>query len=113
MNDPGGILSVAEAVSFEGLPAAYRTPLRRYIREGVLPAPPVRAVLEGKLPVAIALDRGATMDLCKLAEWVEQSAPASCHGSRAQVQLWMVYMRRARGQQLLASLGSWPLQVPS
>lgn len=107
MKDDGGndLLEVAAAVSYERLPATYRAPMRRYLGEGDLPAAPLRAVLEGNLSVAIALDRASTLALCQVAEWLDRETPASCHGNRDQVQLWHIYVRRARGRAMLAAMG--------
>jgi hypothetical protein len=87
------------------VPERYRRALRDYLGRGVLPEGALRAVLEGEL--ALGVHRTAPADVPELIElhrWIETYLPASCHGCRDQVQLWIVYVRRARGRAMLAAM---------
>ena len=100
----GGLLGLVDRLPIDELPARYRAPLRAYVEHGILPAGTLRLLLEGDL--ASAVDRAppaALLDTCAVSRWLREHLPASCHGCRDQVQLWIVYVRRARGRALLAS----------
>lgn len=88
-----------------GAPERYRRGLRDYLGRGILPEGALLAVLEGDL--ASALHRagpGRELETIELSRWVERELPPACHGCRDQVQLWVVYVRRARGRALLAAM---------
>jgi hypothetical protein len=101
------VLGVAGAVPIDSAPARHRAALRAYLAQGVLPEGALQAVLEGDLGAAIQAGErhgqrvSATMALWT---WVQAQLPACCHGNRDQVQLWLVYLRRARGRALLAAM---------
>jgi hypothetical protein len=97
---------VLDHVDLTALPAAYRMPMRCYLGRGDLPEGALRQVLEGNVGAALALVQGdaASLDVCRLSSWVLASLPAACHGSRDQVALFIMYLRRARGRALLATM---------
>jgi hypothetical protein len=100
----GGLLGLVDRLPIDELPARYRAPLRAYLEHGIVPEAPLRMLLEGDLGSAI--DRAppaGLLDVCAVSRWLREHLPASCHGCRDQVQLWIVYVRRARGRALLAS----------
>jgi hypothetical protein len=100
----GGLLGLVDRLPIDELPAGYRAPLRAYIEHGVMPDGPLRMLLEGDLAGAVHRARRASvLDVCAVSRWLAEHLPASCHGCRDQVQLWIVYVRRARGRALLAS----------
>lgn len=86
-------------------PERYQRALRDYLGRGVLPEGALRAVLEGDLVLAIRhAGNGSELETIELHRWVERELPAACHGCRDQVQLWVVFVRRARGRALLAAM---------
>jgi hypothetical protein len=96
--DTGGILTVADRMPIGDLPAGYQRPMRQYLRDGVLPEGELREVLEG------AFRGSGSLDVCLAHRWVQAHLPACAHGNRDQVQLWCVYVRRARGRAMLAAM---------
>lgn len=107
MTPAGGVLAVAGSVPIDTLPAQYREPMRRYLAEGVQPECELRELLEGALGAAIHhVDRrphASLLEAMQAARWIEEHLPPCAHGNRDQVQLWCVYLRRARGRALLAT----------
>jgi len=107
MNIRGGdLLDVVNRVPLPWLPELYREPMRRYLAEGVLPSGPLRQLLEHDVGPAMPASLDPTVMIERLAvyRWVVEYLPASAHGCRDQVQLWVVYVRRARGRALLAAM---------
>jgi hypothetical protein len=108
MNDRGGVLDVAAAMPIDQLPAQYREPMRRYLLDGAQPECELFELLEGALASAMHhAERQAharISDVMRAARWIEEHLPACAHGNRDQVGLWMVYVRRARGRAMLASM---------
>jgi hypothetical protein len=108
MNHRGGVLDVVERVPIAWLPEAYREPMRLYLGQGVLPTGALRQLLEhdvgGAMPAA--LDAPTMLERLAVFRWIGEYLPASACGCRDQVQLWIVYVRRARGRALLATLGA-------
>jgi hypothetical protein len=100
-----GVLDVVHTVPLEWLPEPQRAPMRAYLEHGTLPDPRVVEVLEGK---SLRFEPGMSVpelhELAAVAAWIEAHLPRQCWGSRDQVQLWVVYLRRARGRALLASM---------
>jgi len=98
----GGLLDVAARVPLAWLPERWRPALRAYLEHGEMPPPSVRQLLEGS---GVRLDPSMTVpelhELAAVAAWIEAHLPAQCWGSRDQCQLWIVYLRRARGRALL------------
>lgn len=107
MNDRGGILDVVGRVPLAWLPDAYRDQMRAYLGDGVVPSGPLRALLEHDVGAAMpaSLDAGVMIERLSVYRWIVEYLPASCHGCRDQVQLWVVYLRRARGRAMLAQIG--------
>jgi hypothetical protein len=105
--NPGGVLAVAGSVPIDTLPAQYREGMRRYLVDGVLPECELRELLEGALAAAIhhteRRPHARISETMRAARWIEEHLPACAHGNRDQVQLWVVYVRRARGRALLAT----------
>lgn len=107
MNVRGGdLLEVVNRVPLTWLPEAYREPMRRYLADGVLPGAPLRQLLEHDVGAAMPASADALVMIERLAvfRWINEYLPASAYGCRDQVQLWIVYVRRARGRALLASM---------
>lgn len=98
MSDLGGLLTLADRMPIGELPAAMQAPMRRYLRDGVMPEAQLRQVLEGSFC-------GGSLEVCLAHRWVHAHLPAFAHGNRDQVQLFVVYVRRARGRALLAAMG--------
>jgi hypothetical protein len=90
------------SLDFGPVPERYRQAMRDYLGQGVLPGEPLRLLLEGDVG-AISRFRDDLPGLADLADWMDAALPAACWGSRDQVQLWVVYVRRARGRALLAT----------
>lgn len=107
MTPAGGVLAVAGSVPLDTLPAQYREPMRRYLAEGVLPECELWELLEGALGAAIhkteRQPHARVSDTMRACRWIEEHLPACARGNRDQVQLWCVYVRRARGRALLAT----------
>lgn len=108
MTPAGGVLAVAGSVPIDTLPAQYREPMRQYLAHGVLPDCELRELLEGALSAAIHTaervpGRATCSDVLLASRWIDQHLPACAHGHRDQVGLWAVYVRRARGRELLAT----------
>lgn len=103
--DQGGLLGLADRLPIGELPAAFRMPMRCYLGRGDLADGALRRVLEGDVGAALAMvDAAALMAVCRLSTWVLTHLPAYAHGGRDQVQLFIVYVRRARGRALLAAM---------
>ncbi len=101
----GGVLSVVDRVPLAWLPAQYRQAMRDYLGQGILPEAHVQQLLEGN--VSAVLGFAADLPgLLELVTWVQRWLPPQAWGSRDQVQLWVVYVRRARGRALLAGMGA-------
>lgn len=102
----GGVLDVVDHVPLPWLPELFREPMRRYLADGVLPGAPLRQLLEHDVAAALPATLDAPAMLVRLAafRWINEHLPASCYGCRDQVNLWIVYVRRARGRALLASM---------
>jgi hypothetical protein len=100
-----GVLDVVHTVRLDWLPERWRATMRAYLEHGALPEPRIVEVLEGK---SLRFDPGMSVaelhELAAVAAWIEAHLPRQCWGSRDQVQLWIVYLRRARGRALLASM---------
>lgn len=100
----GAILEVAERVALDRLPERFRGPMRAYLEQGELSDPELRMLLEKD--VGSAWQAQAIGDLLELGQtmaWIDDELPDECWGNRDQVQLWIVFVRRARGRALLAS----------
>jgi hypothetical protein len=93
----------ADTAELGALPERYRAEMRGYLGRGVLPAAPLRRLLEGD-PLAVRLFADDLPGFAALVEWIASMLPAACWGSEAQVGLWTLYVRRARGRALLASM---------
>jgi hypothetical protein len=105
MMNQGGLLALADRLPIGELPVEYQAPMRRYVVLGVEPTGALLAMLEGGLSAALArMPPESMLGACLAARWVEQHLPAYAHGSRDQVQLFLVYVRRARGRMLLAAM---------
>lgn len=108
--DVARYLSVAgdvDTAELGAVPERYRRALRDYLGRGVLPETGLRSLLEGD-PLAVRFFRGDLSGFAELAEWIRSMLPAACWGSEAQVQLWVIYVRRARGRALLAAMEGSP-----
>lgn len=104
--DVGRYLAVAgdaDTADLGPLPERYQRAMRDYLGRGILPEAPLRRLLEGDA-TAVRLFKEDLPGFAALAEWVASMLPAACWGSESQVQLWVVYVRRARGRALLASM---------
>lgn len=98
----GGVLSVVDRVPLAWLPAQYQKPMRDYLGQGILPEPHVQQLLEGSISAVLGFGHDL-FGLLELATWVQRWLPPEAWGSRDQVQLWVVYVRRARGRALLST----------
>ena len=98
-------MEVVERMPLDHLPERYREPMRDYLGQGVLPEAPLRLLLEGNV-AAIPLFRDDRAGLFAVADWLAEHLTACSWGSRDQVQLWCVYVRRARGRAMLALMES-------
>lgn len=104
----GGVLEVVERMPLDRLPHRYRDAMRRYLGEGVLPESELRLLLEGDPAAAghrAAPRRGGgrLSEIWLAQRWLDEHLPPCCWGNRDQVQLWIVYVRRARGRAMLAA----------
>ena len=100
----GSILEVAGRVPLAWLVAPHRAAMRANLERGVMPERELRSLLEGDLATALRHpDASAVETVLRVSEWIDRHLPACCHGCRDQVQLWVVYVRRARGRVLLAA----------
>lgn len=93
----------ADTAELGALPERYRSEMRNYLGRGILPGAPLRSLLEGD-PLAARLFADDLPGFAALVDWVGSMLPAACWGSESQVGLWIVYVRRARGRALLASM---------
>ncbi len=82
------------AVDFEPVPTRYRQAARDYLRHGVVPAAPLRLLLEGDIACVPAF-KGDLPGLVALTEWVRE-LPASCWGNPDQVQCWAAHVSTRR-----------------
>jgi hypothetical protein len=106
VSSEGGLFGVVEKAPIAWLPERYRAPMRAYLGQGVAPAAPLRQLLEhdvaGAMPAS--LDGAAMLERLQVFRWINDHLPAACYGCRDQVNLWIVYVRRARGRALLAMM---------
>jgi len=100
------VLDVVERAPIAWLPEPYREPMRLYLGRGVLPGAPLRQLLEHDVARAMPRDETAMLEPLRAFRWIVEHLPPECHGCRDQVQLWVVYVRRARGREMLALLGA-------
>jgi hypothetical protein len=103
--DVGRYLAAAgdvDTADLGALPARYQPAMRDYLGRGILPAAPLRRLLEGDA-LAVRLFADDLPGFAELGAWVATMLPAACWGSPDQVQLWVVYVRRARGRVMLAA----------
>lgn len=99
----GGVLEVAGRMPLGHLPDRFQEPMRAYLERGELTDPELRLLLEDDVGAAGHCCQGCLPDLWLAFSWIRDELPAACWGNRDQVQLWMVYVRRARGRALLAA----------
>lgn len=104
----GGVLLVVDGVPIDRLPHRYQSEMRRYLAEGVLPESELRLLLEGELAAAghrcpPPRGGGSMLTAWQAQCWLDEHLPPQCWGNRDQVQLWVVYVRRARGRAMLAA----------
>jgi hypothetical protein len=107
---------IAQSVNYAGLPARYARAMRAYLERGDLPEAEreLRLVLEGNVAAALSGPGVWTLAVCRLSRWIDNQLPPCAHGNRDQVQLWIVYVRRARGRAMLAAMeGSPDADAPS
>ena len=104
----GELLQLADRLPLGELPGIFRAPMRLYLSLGVLPDRALRSLLEGDFPSALHFTGVEALEVCVAARWIEAHLPAYAHGNRDQVQLFIVYVRRARGRELLASMEGAP-----
>ncbi len=105
MKATGGILTVVDRAPLPWLPERFREAMRDYLGQGILPGAALRALLEGAgVRFCMAMDPDELHALAGAQAWLEAHLPRQCWGSRDQVQLWIVYLRRARGRALLAAM---------
>lgn len=97
-----GVLSVAGGVPIAQLPGRWQDAVRQYLTHGILPERRLRLLLEGNI-AAVRAFADDLPGLLALVTWIEDHLPAACWGSPTQVQIWLVYVRRARGRALLAA----------
>jgi len=106
-SEGGGVLSVGSRVPITWLPTRYRAAMMGYLEQGILPAEgdAMRQLLEGQhVGIYHSTPVDELYDLAALAAWLDAHLPPQCWGNRDQVQLWIVYVRRARGRALLAEM---------
>jgi hypothetical protein len=82
-----------ERLDLARVPEAYRLQVQQYLAHGVMPARPLRLLLEGN-PEAIGLFRDDLPALLALSDWMHGELPCACWGSPDQVQSWLVFARR-------------------
>lgn len=78
------------AVDFDAVPTRYRQAARDYLRHGVVPAGPLRLLLEGDLSCVLGF-RDDLPGLLALCDWLHE-LPASCWGNPDQVQCWAAHV---------------------